>query len=125
MSSKTLDSAERLVIEALKGRTILGIQISNMKIPAVISTYDCPLNDHSGSKGVGLPRGPNGQSMLTVASMVAKAMRRLFSAKLLPIQMLHGLLASTYLEFVHTITEPAYRLPNPKLPTGNGSPFPP
>ena len=51
--------------------------------------YACPLNDHSGSKGVGLPSAPKGQSMSIVASIVARIMSRLFSARFRPMQILH------------------------------------
>lgn len=57
-------------------------------------TYAWPLNDQSGSKGAGLPCGPSGQSISTVASIVAKTMRRLLSARCLPIHMLYTALAS-------------------------------
>lgn len=94
-----------------------------------LNTYACPRNDHSGSKGAGWPSSPSGQSMSTVASIVARIINRLFSARFRPMQMLHRACQPKPLHkhaaYLDRWSGCSYRRPNPKFPTGNGSPFPP
>jgi hypothetical protein len=58
-------------------------------------THACPLNDHSGSNGVGTPSSFHGHPMSTVASMQESTMRRLFSARFRPMQILYALATPT------------------------------
>ena len=74
-------------------------------------THACPLNDHSGSNGVGTPSSFRGHPMSTVASMQESTMRRLFSARFRPMQILYALATPT-ISTLRYYFSPHHQVPN-------------